>query len=68
MKTIVSVITGRKDFPIFKGSDEDIIKHLSENEWQMCDVAVLSDGSIEVKDECQERDNFEIVNVEFIEL
>jgi hypothetical protein len=66
MKTIVSDITGRKDFPVFNQmSDEQIIEYLSKRDWSSYEVEV--DGN-EIQVEGGEyRDTFRIIDVEIVD-
>lgn len=70
MKTIESVITGRKDFPIFasSSSNEEIIEYMEANYWVGCIIEVNEDGLIELEDDENETDIFKIIYVEHIEL
>ena len=66
MKTIVSDINGRKDFPIFNQmSDEQIIEYLSKRDWSSYEVEV--DGNeIQVEGE-DYSDTFRIIDVEIVD-
>jgi len=66
MKTIVSYITGRKDFPVFIDMpDEEIISHLQEGDWADVEVNVSEEGDIEVKGS-DYNDTFRIIDVESV--
>ncbi|AGO47682.1 hypothetical protein Phi4:1_gp145 [Cellulophaga phage phi4:1] len=62
MKTLVSIITGRKDYPIFTGNsnNEAILKYLSVTEA----IEAKLDEDIIITDS----DEFKIINVEEVVL
>lgn len=68
MKTLVSEINGRKDFPVFDTEDNSkIIEHLKQTDWYNCDVEINDDGSIEVCGQDWE-DTFRIIDTKVVEL
>lgn len=74
MKTLVDEITGRKDFPIFNGSDENICKWINLNldsmkalnEPHSCE-AQLIDGILLISGDEDLRE-LRIIEVDFIEV
>jgi hypothetical protein len=70
MKTLVSVLTGRKDYPTFNTKDEDaILEYLKQNEW--VSNKVFRDKGIEkdiVVEDGNDRDVFNIIDTELVNL
>lgn len=66
MKTIVSYITGRKDFPVYQDMTEgDILNYLQETDWADAEVTVTEEGDIEVVG-TDFTDTFRIIDVEVV--
>ena len=72
MKTIVSEITGRKDFPIFNTEDEDkIIEFLKQRDWSDFEVNKDDEGNSIIESDENEFGSdeiFKIIDVEVINL
>lgn len=73
MKTIVNEINGRKDFPIFDGTNEQIFNWMNQNidaldlsEPYSCDVSI--DGDIVAVSGDEDYVVFRIIDVKIIKL
>ena len=68
MKTLVSVTTGRKDYPVFNHmSNGEILDYLKREEWYFEGCEIFLDGDIiEVNGE-DFYDTFQIVDVEIVD-
>lgn len=67
MKTLVSVITGRKDFPVFNQMNvSEIIRYLKNHDWSDCEVTTEAD-EIHVQSEDDGRDTFQIIDVQVVD-
>lgn len=73
MKTLVNKINGRKDFPIFEGTNEQILEWVEMNldmfelnEARSCEVFLFKD-EIEISGD-EDLKIFEIIKVETIKL
>ena len=74
MRTLVDEINGRKDFPVFDGTDEQILGWIKENLDQFeleeefsCDVKIDEDGDITIRGD-EDSMFFRIIDVEVIKL
>lgn len=74
MKTLVNEISGRKDFPIFKGTNQQIfnwvknnLEALDLNEAFSCDFELTEFGEILIFGD-EDSKTLRIINVEIIEL
>lgn len=69
MKTLVSVITGRKDYPIFDTDDhEKIVEHLKQTDWDMYEVTETKEGLVSIDDGDFGGDTLKIIDIKIIKL
>ena len=66
MKTLVNVINGRKDFPVFVDMTEgDILNHLQETTWSGFQVSIDEDKDIKVVTD-DGAEYFRIIDIESV--